>query len=554
MFPNSIRWRLPLSYAAIALLAVLSLGIVLLTTLRSYYQQQELEYLSNNAQAIGATLAPLIEANLPTEALEAQLSSFAFLSQTQVRLLDTNGQILADSGTSQIQPQELLALSVELAVEVEADAASQTLTVSASNKDKNYTPFIVIKNLAFEGNDGINKDQEELVLKEKIAITTTNPSDLTRLAQPEAGLTNDSSLVSYMSAVGTPYGFGLDVNQPLGYGHSDQVVSRPVYNHWGNLLGYVELSNGPAYGHQVLNRVAWGWAVAGGVAVLLATAVGWVMSHQLGAPLLALTHTTARMAGGDLSARANVFRADEFGLLGQMFNHMAERVEETVITLRRFVADAAHELHTPLTALRTNLELAASEESGHRQRLLIEQAHHQLLRLERLTRDLLDLSRLEADIKHENLRPIELTPLLQETCEPYASQAEQADLFFTLDLPPETIITQGHEAQLRRAVSNLLDNALKFTPVGGRIRVGLRPLSGAKQFKLWVEDTGIGIPVDELPQLFQPFHRGRNVAAYPGSGLGLAIVKVIVERHGGRVTAENTSDGAKFTIVLPVRS
>ncbi len=104
-------------------------------------------------------------------------------------------------------------------------------------------------------------------------------------------------------------------------------------------------------------------------------------------------------------------------------------------------------------------------------------------------------------------------------------------------------------AQLRRAVGNLLDNACKFTPEGGAINVTVRQSEGWAE--LCVADTGIGIPADDLPQLFSRFHRGRNVTAYPGSGLGLAIVKAIVASHGGQVTAENASPGARFCVRLP---
>ncbi len=108
---------------------------------------------------------------------------------------------------------------------------------------------------------------------------------------------------------------------------------------------------------------------------------------------------------------------------------------------------------------------------------------------------------------------------------------------------------RGDPAQLRRAIGNLVDNAIKFTPEGGAITIGLQ--NNADAIELCVQDTGIGIPADDLPQLFSRFHRGRNVANYPGNGLGLAIVRAIVEAHGGSVNAANTSPGARFCITLP---
>jgi signal transduction histidine kinase len=118
-----------------------------------------------------------------------------------------------------------------------------------------------------------------------------------------------------------------------------------------------------------------------------------------------------------------------------------------------------------------------------------------------------------------------------------------------LEVPQDPIEIRGDPAQLRRAIGNLVDNAIKFTPEGGAITIGLKKDAGA--IELCVQDTGIGVPEDDLPQLFSRFHRGRNAASYPGNGLGLAIVKAIVEAHGGTVSAINTSPGARFCIRLP---
>ena len=567
MFPNSIRWRLPLSYAAIALLAVLSLGFVLLTILQNFYRQQELDYLTNNAQTISATLAPLVEAGLPSEALQSQLSSYAFLAQTRVQLLDTSERVLADSGNPRDQPQEVLALSVELDVEMEMDTASQmfTQTIALSNSAKNYTSLIAMRNAGFE--NPIRQDEilanlfhytdddtegENILLKEKIAITTHGLNSLDNLAQQEDGLLGHAFLVSRIPAVGTPYGFGLGSEQTLDGPRSDQVVSQPIYNDNGSLLGYVRLSEGPAYGRQILDSVARGWAIAGVVAVLLAGVAGWGISRRLSLPLLELTAVTTRMAAGNLSVRANIpqHTSHEFDTLAHTFNHMAGRVEETVFSLSRFVADAAHELHTPLTALRTNLELAAADHIGLGSHSAIEQAQAQVARLEALASDLIDLSRLETKTDAVTYTSVDLAALLRDVCEVYASQAEQTGQLFSLQLPEEPCLTDGNEVQLRRAISNLLDNALKFTPNDGRIGVGLRPSPDDNRLEIWVEDTGIGIPSEELPQLFSRFHRGRNAAAYPGSGLGLAIVKAITEGHGGHVTAESTGSGTCFVMHL----
>jgi signal transduction histidine kinase len=329
--------------------------------------------------------------------------------------------------------------------------------------------------------------------------------------------------------------------------YSSQVVQVPILGGADQLLGYVELSQGPPYAREILEDVAWGLGIAGAVAVALAAVVGWAISRRISAPLVALTEVTAAMARGDLSARADVARKDELGALARSFNQMAGQVDDIITTLRRFVSDAAHEIHTPLTALRTNLELALQDAQVATGDPLV-RAQAQVDRLEALTGGLLDLSRLESPDHAPEAAPVPLLPLLSELGELYASRAEQAGVAFEWSLPETPVSVLGEQVQLKAALTNLLDNALKFTPEGGRICLGCR-LEGETAL-LWVEDTGIGLPEADLPHLFERFYRGRNAAAYPGSGLGLAIVKAVVERHEGQVQAERTEQGSKFTIRL----
>lgn len=315
---------------------------------------------------------------------------------------------------------------------------------------------------------------------------------------------------------------------------SNQIVEQPFYDTDGSLLGSVELSNGPAYGRNIMRSVAWGWAIAATLAVLLAAAAGWLVSRRFSDPLQALTRATSQMAAGDLSARANLSRQDEFGSLARSFNQMADTLEVKIETLRRFVADAAHEIHTPLTALRANLELGENR-----------QALQQVERMDALTRSLLDLSRLESGERIE-FSDVNLSDLLQNLAEPYASRAEQAGVIFELEIGADPIMVRGNATQLGTLIHNLLDNAIKFTPAGGRVLAQLNQQN--EKVELIVSDTGIGIPEEDLPQLFSRFHRGRNVAAYSGSGLGLAIVKAITEQHKANITVESDQNGTKFLV------
>jgi signal transduction histidine kinase len=367
------------------------------------------------------------------------------------------------------------------------------------------------------------------------------------------GLVRSAFTQRAIPAKGTIFGFNFGNREMTAIDRrSDQAVRSAIEGVDGNLIGYVELSQGPAYGSEIVDGVARAWAVASAVAIFLAAGVGLLISRRISAPLVALTDVTTRMTAGNLTARTQIDSKDEVGTLAKSFNEMANRLAETITTLRRFVADAAHELHTPLTALRTNLELVINEDSEAKRHIFVERAQAQVARLETLTNSLLELSRIESgEIKRETTL-LSLNDLVQETSELYASQAEQKGIEFSLEMLHEDIFVQVNDGQLRRAIGNLLENAIKFTPSGGIVRLGLR--RHGDTIELWVQDNGIGIPTDDLPQLFSRFHRGRNAFEYPGSGLGLAIVKAIVDYHNGQVSAENLSPGARLSMHLPFRA
>jgi signal transduction histidine kinase len=263
----------------------------------------------------------------------------------------------------------------------------------------------------------------------------------------------------------------------------------------------------------------------------------------------ALAGVTRQMAQGNLAARVELARRDEFGLLATTFNAMAERVEMTVNTLRRFVEDAAHEINTPLTALRTNLELTAIYAMPDAARTDIQQSLSELTRLEKLTRSLLTLARLEAPDMALQRVPLDLAALIRQMHEQYASRAEQAGIALSVEVPEEAVIIQADQAQITRVLDNLIDNALKFTPAGEQVILGA--CADGDIARLWVQDTGIGIPEDDLPRLFSRFHRGRNAAAYPGNGLGLVITRAIVEEHAGHIGVESSGGITRFTVTLP---
>jgi signal transduction histidine kinase len=227
-------------------------------------------------------------------------------------------------------------------------------------------------------------------------------------------------------------------------------------------------------------------------------------------------------------------------------------VEETVTSLRRFVADAAHEIGTPLTALQADLELAQAHAESEDEQRLLDRALGQAQRLGSLASGLLRLSRLEARDTASGWERVDLTALTRHVADAFASRADQVDVDLTLDLPAGEVLVEGDAERLRTAIGSLLDNALKFTPAGGAVTMAVR--ADRDTACLVVTDTGIGIPPEDMPALFERFHRGRNAGAYEGSGLGLAIVRATAEMHGGTVRAESPSSGSRFELSLPLRA
>ncbi|NJN84232.1 MAG: HAMP domain-containing histidine kinase, partial [Caldilineaceae bacterium] len=303
-------------------------------------------------------------------------------------------------------------------------------------------------------------------------------------------------------------------------------------------IGYVELSNGPDLGAESLQAIQRAFLIAAAGALLLAVVVALFIGHGLTAPLNNLTIAAGQMSGGDLSVRAEVQSEDEIGQLAEQFNQMAARLEASFAALaaerdrlRRFVADASHELRTPITALRTFNELLrgpAAHDPQAQAEFLAEETL-QLARLETITNSLLNLSRLDAGLTELEMARHDLGELLETTARPFARLAAERGLTLTIHQPDALIEVACSHAHIEMAIANLLDNALKFTPEGGAVEAGVLQREGWAV--IWVKDDGAGIPADELSLIFERFHpraeHRLSALCSARKRTGIAIVKSI---------------------------
>ncbi|MFI1823163.1 sensor histidine kinase [Lentzea sp. NPDC020367] len=292
----------------------------------------------------------------------------------------------------------------------------------------------------------------------------------------------------------------------------------------------------------------------GGAGVLLAAIAGTAVARTGLRPVQRLTEATERVANtGDLTP-IPVAGDDELARLTHSFNAMLGAVAESQERQRRLVADAGHELRTPLTSMRTNLELLLASERPNSPNLseVDKQEIHsdvraQLDELTTLIGDLVELAREDApQVIHE---PVDLVEVVERSMD--RARRRASNVTFDVQLQPWTLL--GDSSALERAVLNLLDNAVKFSPSGSAVRLNLRQV-GDGSAVVEVADAGPGIADADLPHVFERFYRSSEARTLPGSGLGLAIVKQVAQRHGGTATAGRAPEGgALFTLRLPGR-
>jgi signal transduction histidine kinase len=509
---RSVSWHFLLYSLAVILVAIVAVGAVSLLLVEINFNKQEEQYLLDRGDQLVEPLQSALSSNNDPAELQSIASLALVTGHMRIRVVDRSGRVLADSGSY-----------------------GQLFETQAT--DGGNSPLTAVQLLLDESGHyhGFRMPAE---------LST----ELNRLMMPGHHPDTAESL---------PFQAALTQQPPVA-DVSDTSVSLPLYVD-NQVVGHAELSEGPAVGQAIRENLQQALLIGGLVALFVAAIAAIVAARQVTRPLLSLGVAADEMAQGNLQARAPGSKLAEIDHLSSQFNSMADQLAATIAdleaersSLKRFIADASHELRTPLTALKTFNTLLSGDaaRAPGRSAELLQESGRQLEHLDRLTTDLLDLSRLEARLNGTTLLPADIRPAIEEAVAAVQQRSQAREQTLDVSLPHSPVVVAHDPAMLRRAVHNLVSNAVKFTPERGRIQVSLA--AGEAKATLLVEDDGPGIPAAEQPYIFDRFYRGRG-ATGQGSGLGLAIAREIAGIHGGAITCSSEEDaGSRFSLELPL--
>ena len=324
--------------------------------------------------------------------------------------------------------------------------------------------------------------------------------------------------------------------------------------------GTVAVPVGPPAFSLLMRALAPTMGLVGGLVLVVGSAlIALVVFGPARRRLRRVQEATVRLGAGDVSARAPEGGGDEVSDVARSFNRMAEDLAARAQALeasdrarRQLLADVSHELMTPLTAMRGYVETLGMPElqidAATRERYL-RIIDEETRRLERIIGDLLDLARLEGGGTALQRQPVEVAALFERVAERHERELQARGIRLDRKVDPKAEFIDGDPDRLEQALQNLAANALRYTPDGGRI--ALTATASDHSVRITVLDNGPGIPADQLPLIFNRFHKVDAArTASGGSGLGLSIVKAIIERHGGTIEARNEG-GAVFELTLP---
>jgi heavy metal sensor kinase len=334
-----------------------------------------------------------------------------------------------------------------------------------------------------------------------------------------------------------------------------RILTMPVIE-GGRVVSLVQVGMSLEMSSRTQRRFLLTMAVLLPFGLLLSAGGGWLLAHRALKPVDRMAETARRISAEHLAARLEDTGAnDELSRLAHTLNAMLERLDASFHQIRQFSADASHELQTPLTILRGEIEVALRtlRDPDEYQRVL-KSALEEIDRLTRLVEGLLLLARADAGVLRMDHQSVDLAQLVEDVYRQAKILADARNIRLLLgEMEPLSI--QGDYERLRRVLLNLVDNGIKYTPAGGRVTLALQREGQWASFQ--VADSGIGLSPEDRERIFERFYRSAEARSQGegGSGLGLCIARSIVEAHGGRIQVESTpGQGSTFTVLLPLPS
>ncbi len=530
---RSIRWRLTLSYVILTILTIGTVGFLSLYYLDSYAERQEREYLRVVAQNIAAQARPLLAARKAAAPLLQQLVDTAgFLGNVSVRVRDSHDKLLVES--SGVGQRTLLFRPSAVYVEIPPNPERQVYSAQQSGGEH--------RRLAAESPAAEGPAAESPAAENPIAVIRKHQG----LVRPQFFFSIPESRSEHNTS-------GREI--PVDHPKSSQTLTVPIGE--GTPLAFLEVSAGPDFSSQLVRPARNAFLLATLGAILVAALVGLFMGKKLSSPLLQLSAAARAMGEQDWAVRAPDCGKDEIGQLARQFNLMADRLESSFRTisrerdaLRRFIADASHELRTPITALATFFELmqTGAAHSEKTRRDFLGESQRQIEKLGWIVHNLLDLSRLDAGITSLSRRECSCLALVRAAISSVNEKAEAKQVRLVHDAIEPTLTAVCDQERMEMAIRNLLDNAIVFSLPGHSVEI--RAWQTEEHCLISVKDSGSGIAAEDLPHIFERFYRSPQ--SRHGTGLGLAIVRSIIETHEGTVSVESKiGEGSLFTVRFP---
>lgn len=304
--------------------------------------------------------------------------------------------------------------------------------------------------------------------------------------------------------------------------------------------------------YDVMGKYGWVLLYSIVLMLILGSIMGSIMVKRAMTGIQKVTEAAVRIGDGDLAQRLPMGNKDkEIDDLARAFNEMLGKIEILIAEIREVTSNIAHDLRTPLNRIRGMVEMALTSETGAEE--WVETASDVIEECDRLTgmiNTMLEIAEANAEVSPKIRNEVNMTDLVRDAVELFQPLAEDEDILMHLKTHQAPLFTKGDLPRLQRAVANLLDNAIKYTPAGGNIRISVQ--KDLDEVLIYVTDSGPGIADESLPFIFDRFYRGDQSRSTPGHGLGLSLAQAIIRAHGGDVTVRSRPGrGSTFIVSIP---